>query len=198
MFIRKNEVIDSNRYEEHRQALVHLFKTTPGCIQKGDFTLTSGNKSKYYIDAKKVTLQGRGLYLISYCFLYLMRNLIGVPNSVGGVTMGADPLVAGCVSHSEEWFEAPIDGFIIRKDAKGHGTGRRVEGCVEKWHRYVILEDVTTTGKSVAEAIDVLKGEKMSMCSAVICVVDRQEGGSDAIRKFAHFYSLMNANDLGI
>ncbi|TAD79216.1 MAG: orotate phosphoribosyltransferase [Oscillatoriales cyanobacterium] len=143
--------------------------------REGDFTLSSGQKSTYYINCKPVTLHPEGA-------LALGRLLLGqVPigaAAVAGLTLGADPLVSavGVVSALEN---RPIAALIIRKEAKGHGTMAYIEGpALEPGSEVVVLEDVVTTGGSALKAVDRLR-EAGYRVDRVVAIVDRQQGGAE-------------------
>lgn len=150
-----------------------------GAFLTGDFTLTSGKKSNYYIDGKRITLTPEGAYLVGKA---IFDELVGVPvDGVGGVATGAYPMVAAfaVVSHLEG---RPVPVFIVREVAKEHGTMRRIEGHLEEGARVVILEDVLTTGGSVMKAIEAVEASKCQVVK-VIVLVDRNEGGSEMLKK---------------
>lgn len=142
--------------------------------------LSSGKESDYYIDARRVTLSPQGAYLAGKIILDMVKdeNL----DAIGGPTLGADPLVGAIASLS---FQAkkPINTFIIRKAPKPHGKQQQVEGPLLKTGANVVLiDDVATTGKAFLESLVVMKKEgfKVRKC---ICLVDRNEGGREAVAK---------------
>ncbi len=160
----------------------------------GDFTLSSGKKSDYYIDCRVTTLNAEGGRLSGIVLLDLIREHFPTARAVGGLTMGADPLVSNTASASaweladhtefqaldpeEDHGEAPalIDGFLVRKAEKTHGTGRRVEGFLEEGAQVVIVDDVCTTGGSTIMAIEAVRDAGMHVVG-VLCLVDREQGG---------------------
>ncbi|MBI2831367.1 MAG: orotate phosphoribosyltransferase [Chloroflexi bacterium] len=153
--------------------------TEVGALLHGDFTLTSGRKSTYYFDAKKLTLWPEGAYLIGKV-LFEELNGLGV-DAVGGVATGAYPIASAVavVSFSEG---KPIPTFIVREVAKEHGTKRQIEGHLKAGWRVAMLEDVVTTGGSVLRAIKTVE-EAGAKVVKVIGLVDRHEGGGDALRE---------------
>jgi orotate phosphoribosyltransferase len=146
--------------------LAHSFKT-------GDFTLASGRKSKYYINGKMTTLDARGAYLVARTFMAMIAD--DVPDAVGGLTLGADPIVGSMLSLAG-LEDLALRGFIVRKQSKDHGTKSLVEGPLRKGDRVVVVEDVVTTGGSSLEAIAAVK-EMGCEVRRVLAVVDREEGG---------------------
>jgi len=144
-------------------------------LRTGEFTLSSGKKSNYYINGKLTTLDGRGAYLVARVFLAMIAD--DVPDAVGGLTLGADPIV-GAMLGLAGLEDLPLKGFIVRKAAKGHGTKSRVEGPLAQGDRVVIIEDVVTTGASALEAIEGIR-ELGCEVRRVLAVVDREEGGRE-------------------
>jgi len=123
-------------------------------LQHGEFTLASGKTSYYYLDCRKVTLDSRGANLIA---TEILKRLNPWPDAVGGLAIGADPITASVITLADERLEhgkaRSLKGFIVRKEAKQHGTGRDVEGPVQKGNKVFILEDVITSGSSSLLAI---------------------------------------------
>jgi orotate phosphoribosyltransferase len=145
----------------------------------GDFVLASGRRSTYYIDCRRTTMHAEGLDLIGRLGLEAVRRRGWAPDVVGGLTLGADP-VAYAVARAS--CEAPplISAFTVRKAAKAHGSGRRIEGCFEPGATAVVVEDVITTGGSALEAARTIRDEGGSVLG-VLAVVDRDEGGRAAL-----------------
>lgn len=146
----------------------------------GDFVLSSGQRSTYYIDARKTTMSAEGQRIIGPLGLALIRGKGWQPRSVGGLTMGADP-VAYAIARASTDTPPILDAFSVRKAAKEHGTKKRVEGNFEPGMPVVIVEDVITSGGSALQAIEAVRAEG-GVVLGVLAVVDRLEGGSDAIR----------------
>jgi orotate phosphoribosyltransferase len=144
-------------------------------LRKGEFNLSSGKKSDYYINGKLSTLDARGAYLVARVFLAMIAD--DVPDAVGGLTLGADPIVGAMLSLAG-LEDLALKGFIVRKAAKGHGTRSRVEGPLGDGDRVVIIEDVVTTGASALEAIEGIR-ELRCEVRRVLAVVDREEGGRE-------------------
>ena len=195
---------------DHKTALLHLIATLS--FKLGDFTLASGKKSDYYIDCRITTLHAEGGRLSGLVLYDLIQQL---PNAsqieaVGGLTMGADPLVSNTASASawaaadhaeilelstalelgdeslgDEGPELPptlIHGFLVRKAEKTHGTGRRIEGFLRPGAHVVIVDDVCTTGGSTITAIEATREAGMHV-AAVLCLVDREQGGRANIER---------------
>ncbi len=148
-------------------------------VSLGDFLLSSGQRSTYYIDARKTTMSAEGQRLIGRLSLAAIRAAGWVPAAVGGLTMGADPVAYAIARESLE-APPPIQAFSVRKTAKQHGTRKRIEGNFSAGDAVVIVEDVITSGGSATEAIDaVLEGGGRVL--GVLAVVDREQGGREAI-----------------
>ena len=145
----------------------------------GDFSLASGKKSSHYVNCKPVSLSGQGLLLISSLFLkQINESDIGV----AGLTLGADPLVSGVVMLAAQ-SGIDLNGLIVRKEAKGHGTGAWLEGPLPpKGSLITVLEDVVTTGGSSLKAVEQLRNQGY-LVKQVLAIVDREEGGVDAMNK---------------
>ncbi len=151
--------------------------------RKGSFTLTSGKTSDFYIDGKQTTLDAEGGYLCGRLLFELIKEAPEAINSVGGMTLGADPLVTAVsiVSHLEN---SPIPAFIVRKEAKGHGTGNFIEGKnnLELGSFVALVEDVVTTGGTLIKVIERVENEGFKV-GLVVTVVDREEGGAEVLAK---------------
>jgi orotate phosphoribosyltransferase len=144
----------------------------------GDFLLSSGRRSDFYFDGKQVTLEGRGLHLVSSLVLDRCREL-GV-DAVGGLTLGADPIAAGVVALSGTG-PTPLRAFIVRKEAKQHGTGRAIEGpALGPGDRCLLVDDVVTTGAGFLTAVEQVRATGAEVVEA-LALVDREEGGEAAL-----------------
>lgn len=151
---------------------------------RGDFTLASGARSSYYVDARRTTMSAEGQFLVGEVVLRAIEESGWEPEWIGGLTMGADP-IAYAVAH-RSWLEGrPIEGFSIRKKAKEHGTGRRIEGGLPEDARVVVVEDSMTSGGSALEAVAAVQ-EHGCRVLGVLALVDREEGGADRIREAGH------------
>jgi len=149
--------------------------------RKGEFTLTSGKTSDFYIDVKQTSLSAEGSYLCGKLILELMLEANRPIHAVGGMTLGADPLVSAVsvVSHLEGH---PVPAFIVRKEAKGHGTGNYIEGLsnMPEGCTVTLLEDVVTTGGTLVKVIKRVEDAGF-IVGQVITVVERQEGGVEVL-----------------
>lgn len=154
--------------------------------KEGDFTLASGKKSEYYFDCRQTALNAEGSWLIGNLFYDMVKNMPVV--AVAGMTLGADPLVSSVTVVSHEHGH-PLDGLLVRKEAKGHGTGQYVEGLanVKAGDSVVMLEDVVTTGGSVLTACERVKAAGLNVIG-ICAVLDREEGGREKLE--AAGYSL--------
>ncbi len=146
----------------------------------GDFVLASGQRSPYYIDARKTTMSAEGQALIGPLALAAIRSAGWSPKAVGGLTMGADP-IAYAVARASIDSPPSVQAFSVRKEAKGHGTKRRIEGNFAQGDPVVVIEDVITSGGSALQAIDAIRGEGGAILG-VLALVDREQGGREAIR----------------
>ena len=165
-----------------------------GALKYGDFTLTSGKKSTYYFDGRLLSLDPEGAYLISQSLLPVLRQA-GV-EAVGGPTLGADPIVAS-IALASHINETPIPAFIVRKEAKSHGTGQGVEGPLKVGSKVAIIDDTCTTGGSLFQAIEAAEGEGCVVVK-VVAVLDRREGGGEEIRRRGYdFIALLEADPDG-
>ena len=145
----------------------------------GDFSLASGKKSSHYVNCKPVSLSGPGLLSISSLFL---KQLNESDSAVAGLTLGADPLVSGVVMLAAQ-SNINLSGLIVRKEAKGHGTGAWLEGPLPpKGSVITVLEDVVTTGGSSLKAVAQLRNQGY-LVNQVLAIVDREEGGEVAMSK---------------
>ncbi len=144
-------------------------------LRFGDFTLASGAKSHYYVDVRQTSLDGEGALLIAQLFVPLLREA-GV-EAVGGLTLGADPIIGAVIAVARAQ-GLPLQGFIVRKEAKGHGTGQRIEGPFKPGLRVAIVDDVITKGGSALNAFEAAR-EAGADVRLVACVVDRGAGGAE-------------------
>jgi orotate phosphoribosyltransferase len=178
-----------------RQQLVALLKRE--ALRLGMFTLASGRSSHYYIDGRKVTLSAEGASLIGRGMLDLLAAYPDVA-AVGGLTMGADPIVGATLAMASAHGRERLKGFLVRKEAKAHGTASLIEGSLEAGSTVAIVDDVATTGGSSLRAIEAV--ESIGCKVAVVAVIlDRLEGAAEAFaaRGYA-FRSLLTIRDLGV
>jgi len=175
-----------------RQELLRLLATKS--FRLGEFKLSSGGTSDYYVDCRTTTLDARGSQLTGQVFLKEIQKRKWRPRAIGGLTVGADPIVVAVTVTSGD-----IDGFLVRKAEKQHGTGQRIEGFREKNARVVIVDDVCTTGASTIQAIEVARGFGFEI-AGVMCLVEREEAnGRPSVEKAAapaNFISIFTASDV--
>jgi orotate phosphoribosyltransferase len=184
-----------------RQLLTLLSRIS---FRLGQFKLSSGGTSDYYIDCRTTTLHAEGGRLTGHAILELLEQHGIDAEAVGGLTMGADPIVSN-VATASAWRAqsrpgAPLlHGFLVRKAEKTHGTGRRIEGFSREGARVVVVDDVCTTGASTINAIEAAQEAGMTV-AAVVCIVEREEANGrpavEAAAKGAPFLRLFTANDV--
>jgi len=165
-------------------------------LRRGDFVLSSGKKSKYYLDGRVITLTPEGAYLVASIILDLYKDRdIG---AIGGPTLGADPIVGAvaCLSHIKN---LPIKTFIVRKAAKEHGTQRQIEGpALVKGSKVILVDDVATTGKALVEAKHALDKAGILADTALV-IVDRDEGARENLEKEGlKLESIFSIKDFGL
>jgi len=180
-------------------AHTHLLKMlAKKSFRLGSFTLSSGGTSDYYIDCRLTTLDAAGAVATGEAVVAEIRARGWKAEAIGGLTMGADPIVVATSVISAQQ-GAPINGFLVRKAEKTHGTGQRIEGFREKGASVVIVDDVCTTGASTIQAIEAAREFGFAI-SGVLCLVERQEAGGRAnVEKAASpapFVALFTANDV--
>ena len=177
--------------ENEREQLRQLLKAQS--LMFGDFTLASGKKSTFYFDSKKTTLLPDGAWLTARAVLAVVREQGIEAEAIGGLTLGADPIVCPVAALSH--VEGPrLRAFIVRKEAKEHGTGRRIEGNLAAGSRVIIVDDVVTTAGSTVKAIEAAEAEGHTVV-AVICLVDREEGGAAKLAAYP-FYPLFRRSEI--
>lgn len=186
----------------HAQQLLSILARLS--FRLGTFTLSAGGTSDYYIDCRITTLHAEGGRLTGHAILELLEEKNIHADAVGGLTMGADPIVSN-VATASAWRavsfpEAPLlHGFLVRKAEKAHGTARRIEGFCREGARAVIVDDVCTTGASTIAAIEAAREAGMRV-AAVVCIVEREEAGGraavEAAAGDAPFLKLFTAKDV--
>ena len=191
----------------YKQQLLELLARIS--FRLGNFTLSSGGTSDYYIDCRTTTLHAEGGRLTGHAVLELLKEHGIEAEAVGGLTMGADPIVCNvatasawrAIEHQKLGFPGLglLHGFLVRKAEKAHGTGRRIEGFCREGARVVIVDDVCTTGASTINALQAAR-EAGKVVAAVVCLVERQEAGGrpavEAAAGGAPFFALFTANDV--
>lgn len=164
-------------------------------LRLGEFTLASGKTANFYLDCRKLTLTGEGANIIAAGMLDLIRQ--DIPDAVGGMAIGADPITAAVTTCAWQQ-DIDLRGFIVRKEAKAHGTGQQVEGPVKAGDKAIIVEDVVSTGGSSIKAIERAR-EFGLVIEQAISVVDRQLGGGENLAKIGvKLTSLVSLDELEI
>ncbi len=175
-----------------RQELLEMLAHKSFCL--GEFQLSSGSTSDYYIDCRVTTLDARGAQLVGEVFLAEIREQGWEADAIGGLTMGADPIVVAVAVTS-----GTIHGFLVRKAEKQHGTGQRIEGFREKGAQVVIVDDVCTTGSSTVQAIEAAREYGFEVVG-VMCLIERQDAhGRPSVEKAAapaNFISIFTATEV--
>ncbi|MFA5311319.1 MAG: orotate phosphoribosyltransferase [Candidatus Omnitrophota bacterium] len=183
--------------EELKDLRERLFKLLEkDALRRGDFTLSSGKKSNYYLDGRVITLTPEGAYLIANIILKLCEGK-GI-SAIGGPTLGADPILGalGAISHIKG---IALKTFIVRKSAKEHGARRRIEGPqLIKGDKVLLVDDVATTGKALIEAKETLIKEGID-CSLAMVIVDRCEGARENLSQAGlELKSIFTIRDFGL
>ncbi len=180
--------------ESDRERLIDLLRRE--ALWTGQFTLASGRTSHYYVDGRKVTLAAEGAALLAAGVLDVLAGRPEV-EAVGGLTMGADPIVGATLALAGLRGKA-LKGFLVRKEPKGHGTGQLVEGPVGPGMTVAIVEDVATTGGSALKAVEAVEAMG-GRVACVIAMLDRLEGAAGAFEtRGLDFYALATIRDLGV
>jgi orotate phosphoribosyltransferase len=161
---------------EHSTLIALLAKRS---AKRGQFTLASGKQSAFYIDARLTTMSPDGLTIIGPLALSVLRATDWRVDAVGGLTLGADP-ISYAISYASAKSDHPLRAFTVRKEAKGHGTERLLEGPFREGDRVAVIEDVITTGGSALRAIEAVRAAG-GVVAGVLALVDREEGGRQAI-----------------
>jgi orotate phosphoribosyltransferase len=186
----------------HAQQLLSLLARLS--FRLGEFKLSSGGTSDYYVDCRTTTLHAEGGRLTGHAILELLEAHEIVAEAVGGLTLGADPIVSN-VATASAWRQLNkpgtplLHGFLVRKAEKAHGTGRRIEGFNQAGARVVIVDDVCTTGASTIHAIEAAHEAGM-IVAAVVCIVEREDANGrpavEAAAQGAPFLSLFTAKNV--
>jgi len=177
-----------------KRQLLQLLKEK--ALKKGEFILSSGKKSNYYLDGRIITLTPEGAYLVASIILELIKdkNI----DAIGGPALGADP-ISGAVAVLSHIKKIPIKTFIVRKAAKMHGAGRQIEGPeLKSKDRVILVDDVATTGGALLEAVSALKEKGVEIEGAIV-IVDRDQGAKQSLAKEGiRLSAIFNLEDLGL
>lgn len=177
--------------EQSRARLLELLKEK--ALVVGKVILSSGRESDYYLDERMVTLSAEGAYLTARLILDMLKGV--EVDAVGGPTVAADP-IAGAIAAVSHLEGCPVDGFIVRKEPKGHGMGKQVEGPIGEGSRVVIVDGTMTTGGSILKAIDVVEDMGCKVIKVVL-LIDRMEGGREKIESKGYdFAAIFTRDDL--
>lgn len=176
-----------------KSGLIELIKAQ--ALRIGTFQLASGKTASFYLDCRKVTLDGKGANLVGAGMLDLIGD--DLPDCVGGMAIGADPITAAIITLAHQRGHS-LRGFIVRKEQKAHGTGQQVEGPVSPGERAIIVEDVATTGGSLIAAVERAR-EFGLIIDRAIAIVDRRQGAVERLANMGiAFDALVNLEELGI
>lgn len=177
-----------------RECLQELIRTK--ALKFGEFVLASGKTANYYLDCRNLTLEGAGAFQIALGMLQQLRT-IGMPDLVGGMAIGADPITAAIITVAHQQ-GVNLRGFMVRKEPKAHGTGKTVEGPLQVGERGVIVEDVITTAGSSLLAIERARAAGL-VIEHCLCLVDRLQGGAEALAaQGVQLHPLFTIRDFGI
>jgi orotate phosphoribosyltransferase len=184
---------ESDLFERHRARLLDLLRQL--AYEQREVTLVSGQKSNFYIDCKQAVLGAEGHFLVGWLFCAVLQERAPQVEAVGGLTMGADPL-SSAVATVSYLGTRPLQAFYVRKEAKGHGTGQWIEGgkSLRAGMPVAILEDVVTTGGSALKAIARAREFGLEV-ALVLGLVDREEGGRQALEREAPVVTLYRRRD---
>jgi orotate phosphoribosyltransferase len=183
----------SELFERHRARLLELLKQL--AYEEREVILSSGLKSNFYIDCKQAVLSSEGHFLVGWLMSHLVYERAPEVEAVGGLTMGADPL-ASAVATVSYLGHKPLDAFYVRKEPKGHGTGQWIEGrkLLRPGMAVAILEDVVTTGGSALKAVARAREFGLDV-RLIVGLVDREEGGREALEKEAPLVTLFRRRE---
>ncbi|MYG81916.1 MAG: orotate phosphoribosyltransferase [Gemmatimonadetes bacterium] len=148
-------------------------------VKSGDFTLASGRRSRYYIDARLTTMSGEGQVLVGEVCFQAIDEAGWDPRFVGGMTLGADPVAYAIANHATRQGRR-LDAFTVRKRSKDHGTAKRIEGGLPPGARVVVVDDTVTSGGSLLGAVEVV-ARHGAVVAGVLALVDREEGGGELL-----------------
>lgn len=160
-----------------------------------DISLSTGIQSSFYFDCKKATLSGESLSLIVDAVISVIDELPEQPSAIGGLSMGADPIVAGVVARAYQLNRPPIYGSIVRKEPKKHGTKSKIENQLISGTKIVVIDDVITSGSSIKKACKEFLAEGYIVVG-IIALIDRKAGGKESLEsEFGPVHTLFDKND---
>lgn len=162
-----------------RTRLLEIIRKKSLITEGGPFKLASGAMSDYYLNMKPTAFDPEGAALIAEIILDMLADERAV-DSIGGLELGAVPIVAAVCAHS--FGKRPVDGFVVRKEKKGHGTDQKIDGNFRDGSHVVLIEDVTTKGGSVMQAVRAVR-DRGATVATIITIVDRLEGAADNLKK---------------
>ncbi|MDA8744113.1 orotate phosphoribosyltransferase [Rubripirellula amarantea] len=178
-----------------RDQLIELLRSE--ALQTGEFTLASGAKANYYLDCRNITLHPKGAGVIAEGMLEVIKARGPLPAAVGGMAIGADPITASIVTIAGQK-DLPLKGFMVRKEPKGHGMGKQVEGPVKPGDKVIIVEDVITSGGSAIKAVEAARAFGLEV-DCVIAIIDRLAGGEEAFKAIGvELITLTTIKDFGL
>ena len=181
------------KFVQDRTQLIELFRQR--ALKFGEFRLASGKKASYYLDGKQITLHSDGLRLVSEGLLEILEGVDF--QAIGGMSIGADPIIGGVLAAAGARGRELL-GFLVRKEPKGHGTQRFIEGPVQPGMKVVIVDDVVTTGGSSLAAIDRIQEFGCEVVQ-VVAIIDRLEGGeANFAARNLTLRSLLTIRDFGL
>ena len=175
----QSEAQDTLAEMTYRDQLKHLLLERS--VRFGNFTLSSGGSSTYYIDARRTTMSAEGQVLVGRVGYEIVSQSGLEPTHLGGLTMGADP-ISYAIAHRSHLEGHPLDGFSVRKEAKHHGTGNRVEGALAPSSRCLVIEDTLTTGNRTLSAVEALREHGVTVVG-VLALVDRSDNAEELFRE---------------
>ena len=178
--------------DEPRTRLLQVFKDR--AVSFGRFTLASGKESTYYINSKKAIFSSEAVWLLGEVIWQMTKDMN--VQAMGGLEVGAIPMAATVAARYHQGGKT-LEGFFVRKEAKGHGSKERVEGVLKPGWRVVMLDDVLTTGGSVMQAITEVE-RVGAIVEAVICIVDRMEGARELLAPKYNYMPIFTIRDFGI
>lgn len=184
----------SGEKKSDRAERILALAQSSGALTFGEFTLSSGQKSSYYFDGRLLSLDPEGLHEIAEALLPIVRDAGAL--AIGGPTLGADPIVGGVVLLSHQRGQG-ITGFLVRSQAKQHGTGRQIEGPLKKGTPVAVVDDTVSTGGNLLKAIEAAEAHGCKVVK-VLAILDRHQGGSAELRRRGYdFEALLEATPDG-